>query len=153
VKLIKILTSLAVLVLTIGCKEDFGVSALLERVIANNSSYDVEYTVWYDGVIQTSQSMSSGEEVSYVGREFEGTFDSYLEGLGWLNADSMIVVIQDSLKTVFFQPDSCQRRTPVQFSYGPNACFGYESQLLDGVEISTFTFTDADFEDAEVIGD
>jgi NDP-sugar pyrophosphorylase family protein len=142
---------LSMAVILQGCPEPEG-GYLVNRVIVNASSYDVQVAVW-DSVLVQNVQLESGESTFFEGYFLFSLGRGWLTDFGWLSFDSLQIVANDSLR-VYYTSDyiSCEERNP-GFTPYPNECSGYINTEIDGVRSSVFTFVDADFIDAVAVMD
>jgi hypothetical protein len=125
-----------------------------KRVIKNGSDYSLFFEVKN---INGSNDYLDFElfplkEISFVGNLFAERGNMEYTGLGWIRSDSMKVVANDSLRLIYLFSDYCRERNPLVL-VATDGCSGYEISQGGDTTIWTFTFTDEDFSDAEVIKD
>jgi hypothetical protein len=140
-------------VLLVSCHWNTDYELFFRRVLVNESPYTLEGVVVSGGWRQDSVTflLNIGDTLVYEGGEIGDHVLSLRSGLGWVEADSMFVTANDSLRLRYVRLALCNERNPLEFD--PYGCNGYDQSKDGGVYVGTFTFTASDFLEAESVFD
>jgi hypothetical protein len=97
-----------------ACHENQG-GYPINRVLVNNTGYELSFSVWNESSLINEFEINKKDSAVFEGDFIIDLGNDFIERFGWTSADSIIVIVEDSLKKVFTSAQVCVLTNPALY--------------------------------------